>query len=134
MAEKRPELVYEKKTVYEKAGAEVVNAAYEYAKHYAKFLDAAKTEREAVVECVKMAEAAGYRPYSFGMEMKSGDKFYYNNRGKGIYMFRIGSEPINCGIRITAAHIDSPRLDLKQVPVFEDGGMCYLKTHYYGVA
>lgn len=132
MAEKRPELVYEKKTVYEKAGAEVVNAAYEYAKHYAKFLDAAKTEREAVVECVKMAEAAGYRPYSFGMEMKSGDKFYYNNRGKGIYMFRIGSEPINCGIRITAAHIDSPRLDLKQVPVFEDGGMCYLKTHYYG--
>ena len=125
-------LVYEKKTVYEKAGAEVVSAAYEYAKGYAAFLDASKTEREAVVEGVKMAEAAGYRPYTFGAPMKAGDKFYYNNRGKNIYLFRIGSEDINNGIRITAAHIDSPRLDLKQVPVYEDHGMCFLKTHYYG--
>jgi len=123
---------YEKKTVYEKAGADIVKQAYEYAKGYAQFLDAAKTEREAVSASIAIAEKAGYRPYSFGMPMKAGDKFYYNNRGKNIYLFRIGTEPINNGIRITAAHIDSPRLDLKQVPMYEDGGMCYLKTHYYG--
>ena len=126
------DLIYEKKTVYAKAGNEVVEAAYEYAKGYVKFLDAAKTEREAVTEGVKLAEAAGYRPYRFGDPMKAGDKFYYDNRGKNIFLFRIGSEPINNGIRITAAHIDSPRLDLKQVPVYEDNGMCFLKTHYYG--
>ena len=130
--QKKNELVYEKKTVYEKAGAEVVAKAQEYAKGYVQFLNAAKTEREAVAEGVKLAEAAGYRPYSFGMPMKAGDKFYYNNRGKNIYLFKIGTENINNGIRITAAHIDSPRIDLKQVPVYEDGGMCFLKTHYYG--
>ena len=131
MADKK-HYVYEKQTVYEKAGEKIVAAAYEYAKDYVKFLDAAKTEREAVVEGVKIAEAAGYRPYTFGQSMKAGDKFYYNNRGKNIFLFRIGSEDINNGIRITAAHIDSPRLDLKQVPVYEDNGMCFLKTHYYG--
>ena len=132
MADKKNELVYEKKTVYEKAGNEIVAKAYEYAKGYVTFLDAAKTEREAVTESVKMAEAAGYKPYSFGMSMKAGDKFYYNNRGKNIYLFKIGTEDINNGIRITAAHIDSPRIDLKQVPVYEDNGMCFFKTHYYG--
>ena len=132
MADKKNELVYEKKTVYEKAGNEVVAKAYEYAKGYVTFLDAAKTEREAVTESVKMAEAAGYKPYSFGMPMKAGDKFYYNNRGKNIYLFKIGTESINNGIRITAAHIDSPRIDLKQIPVYEDNGMCFFKTHYYG--
>ena len=133
MSEKKTnELTYQKKTVYEKADSEIVAKAYEYAKGYVQFLDAANTEREAVEEGVKMAEAAGYRPYSFGMPMQAGDKFYYNNRNKNIYLFRIGSEDINNGIRITAAHIDSPRLDLKQVPLYEDNGMCYLKTHYYG--
>ena len=132
MSEKKNELIYEKKTVYEKAGAEVVAKAYEYAKGYVKFLDAAKTEREAVTEGVKLAEAAGYKPYTFGAPMKAGDKFYYNNRGKNIYLFKIGTEDINNGIRITAAHIDSPRIDLKQVPVYEDNGMCFFKTHYYG--
>jgi len=124
--------VYEKKTVYEKAGQKIVEAAYAYADGYKTFLDAAKTEREAVAECIRMAEEAGYRPYSFGNAMKAGDKLYYNNRGKNIFLFRIGSEPINCGIRITAAHLDSPRLDLKQVPLYEENGMCFLKTHYYG--
>ena len=131
MSEKKP-YVYEKKTVYEKAGEEIVAAAYEYAKGYAEFLDAAKTEREAVSECVRMAERAGYRPYRFGDPMKAGDKLYYNNRGKNIFLFRIGTEDINEGVRITAAHLDSPRLDLKQVPVYEENGMCFLKTHYYG--
>ncbi len=125
-------LVYKKQTVYEKAGKEIVEQAYEYAKGYVAYLDASKTEREAVEVSIRLAEEAGYRPYQFGDAIKAGDKFYYNNRGKNIFLFRIGSEDINNGIRITAAHIDSPRLDLKQVPLYEDNGMCYLKTHYYG--
>ena len=125
-------LRYQKKTVYEKAGDEIVEKAYEYAKNYMRFLDASKTEREAVAESVRIAEKAGYRAWNFGDPMKAGDKLYYNNRGKNLFLFRIGSEPINNGIRITGAHIDSPRLDLKQNPVFEDHDLCYLKTHYYG--
>ena len=132
MSEKKNAICYEKQTVYEKAGEEIVNAAYEYAKGYVRFLDAAKTEREAVTESVRIAEAAGYRPYTFGDPMKAGDKFYYNNRGKNIFLFKIGTEPINNGIRITGAHIDSPRLDLKQVPLYEERDLCFLKTHYYG--
>ncbi len=125
-------LRYEKKTVYELAGATVVEEAYEYAKNYVKFLDAAKTEREAVVESVRIAEAAGYRAWNFGDSINVGDKLYYNNRGKNIFLIRIGTEHINNGIRITAAHIDSPRLDLKPVPLYEEHGMSFFKTHYYG--
>ena len=125
-------LRYEKKTVYELAGAKVVDEAYEYAKNYVKFLDAAKTEREAVVESVRIAEAAGYRAWNFGDAIKAGDKLYYNNRGKNIFLIRVGTENINNGIRITAAHIDSPRLDLKPVPLYEEHGMSFFKTHYYG--
>ena len=131
-ASKVENLRYEKKTVYEKAGKEVVAKAYEYAKGYMSFLDLAKTEREAVEYGIAEAEKKGYRPYTFGMPLKAGDKLYYNNRGKNLYLFRIGSEPINEGIRITAAHLDAPRLDLKQVPLFEEAGMSYFKTHYYG--
>ena len=125
-------LRYEKKTVYELAGAKVVEEAYEYAKNYVKFLDASKTEREAVVESIRIAEAAGYRAWNFGDAINVGDKLYYNNRGKNIFLFRIGTENINNGIRITAAHIDSPRLDLKPVPLYEENGMSFFKTHYYG--
>lgn len=125
-------LRYEKKTVYELAGAKVVEEAYEYAKSYVKFLDAAKTEREAVAESVRLAEAADYRAWNFGDAINVGDKLYYNNRGKNIFLFRIGTENINNGIRITAAHIDSPRLDLKPVPLYEEHGMSFFKTHYYG--
>ena len=125
-------LRYEKKTVYELAGATVVDEAYEYAKNYVKFLDAAKTEREAVVESVRIAEAAGYRAWNFGDAINVGDKLYYNTRGKNIFLIRVGTENINNGIRITAAHIDSPRLDLKPVPLYEEHGMSFFKTHYYG--
>ena len=126
------ELIYEKKTVYEKAGKEVVDAAFAYAVDYKKYLDAGKTEREAVKASIAMAEAAGYREYRFGDKIKASDKLYYNNRGKNLYVFSVGSEPIEAGIRITAAHVDAPRIDLKQNPLYEDGGMGFFKTHYYG--
>ena len=97
-----------------------------------KFLDDGKTERESVNAAIAIAEAGGYREYHLGDEIKAGDKLYYNNRGKNLFVFSIGSEHINNGIRITAAHIDSPRIDLKQCPLYEESGMAFFKTHYYG--
>lgn len=125
-------LTYKKETVYKKCDKEIVDAAYAYAEGYKTYLDASKTERESVTEGVKLAEAQGFRPYTFGMNMKPGDKYYYNNRGKNLFLFTIGTEDISNGIRISVAHVDAPRIDLKQVPLFEDGGMGFFKTHYYG--
>ena len=126
------ELIYEKKTVYEKADKEIVKEAYDYAEGYKKYLDLGKTEREALTESVKMIEKQGFKEYRLGDSIKKGDKLYYNNRGKNLFVFSVGSEPINEGIRLTVAHIDAPRIDLKQCPLYEDGGMGFFKTHYYG--
>ena len=126
------ELLYKRTNFYEVADEAEVKSAYDYCEGYKTYLDEAKTEREAVKYSIKLAEEKGYKPYSFGMTMKAGDKFYYNNRGRNLYLFRIGSEDINNGIRIVASHIDSPRLDFKQVPIYEEGGFCFAKTHYYG--
>lgn len=125
-------LLYRKKSVYEKADKKTVDAAFDFAKGYAAFLDAAKTEREAVCTSIKMAEEKGFKPYNLGAPLKAGDKYYYNNRDKNLFLFVIGNEPIENGIRINAAHIDAPRIDLKQCPLYEDGGMSFFKTHYYG--
>lgn len=126
------ELVYEKKSFYEVFGEAEKNEAHKYAIGYAEFLDKAKTEREAVKYAVEQAEAHGFLPYSFGMALNVGGKYYFNNRGKNIYLFTIGKESLENGFRISAAHIDSPRLDLKPCPLYEEGGMSFLKTHYYG--
>ncbi len=126
------ELFYTKKSVYQAADDAVVDGAYAFATPYAAFLDAAKTEREAVKESIRIAEEAGFKPYTFGMKLNAGEKYYYNNCGKNLFLFTVGSEPIENGVRISAAHIDSPRLDLKQCPLYEEGGMSFFKTHYYG--
>ncbi len=126
------ELFYTKKSVYQAADDAVVDGAYAFATPYAAFLDAAKTEREAVKESIRIAEEAGFKPYTFGMKLSAGEKYYYNNCGKNLFLFTVGSEPIENGVRISAAHIDSPRLDLKQCPLYEEGGMSFFKTHYYG--
>ncbi len=126
----KKDLNYKKKNFYK--DTDRAEAAYAYAVDYVNYLNTAKTEREAVTESIRRAEACGYKPYRFGMAMKAGDKLYYNNRGKSLFLFRIGTEDINEGIRISAAHIDSPRIDLKQVPLYEEAGMAFLKTHYYG--
>ena len=126
------ELEYKKKTVYEAAGETVVAEAYAYAEDYKRYLDASKTEREAVDYSIALAEEKGFRPYTLGDKIRPGDKLYYNNRGKNLFVFTVGSEPIENGIRITAAHVDAPRIDLKQCPLYEDGGMGFFKTHYYG--
>ena len=125
------ELVYKKKSSYELA-PEKTEAAFAFAKDYMRFLDSSKTEREAVETSIAAAEAAGFTPYKLGDAVKVGDRRYLNNRGKSLILFRVGSESLNCGVRITAAHIDSPRIDLKQQPLYEADGMAFFKTHYYG--
>lgn len=106
------------------------------AKRYRAFLDAGKTERECVKEGIRLAKAAGYRSLeevqSQGEKLKAGDKVYASCMGKTLALFQIGRSPLHAGMRILGAHIDSPRLDLKQNPMYEDSEMVYLDTHYYG--
>ena len=126
-------LVYKKRNVYEHATAEDMARMFDYADGYKKFLDVAKTEREAVTVAVDMAKKAGYTEYRLGDKLKAGYKRYYKNHDKSIILFRVGHDDIEKeGARIIAAHIDNPRLDLKQVPLYEEAGMGFLKTHYYG--
>ena len=114
------------------ASEETVNSAYAYADGYKKFLDNAKTEREAAKTAVLMAEKKGFVPFEIGKQYKAGDKVYFNNRGKTVAFAVIGKQTADNGINITAAHIDSPRLDLKPNPLYEDGELALFKTHYYG--
>ena len=125
-------LSYKKKNVFEESSSEKIKAIYDYSVGYMKYLDDAKTEREAVDAAIVIAESAGFKPYTLGQPLNVGDKCYYNNRGKNLFLFTIGRENLENGIRISAAHIDSPRLDVKQNPLYEDGGFAYLDTHYYG--
>lgn len=126
-------LSYSKKNVFECSSSEKIKEIYDYSKGYMNYLDNSKTEREATVESVSMLEAAGFTEYKFGDRISVGDKKYLNHHGKSVIAFKVGEEDIEKdGIRIIAAHIDSPRIDLKQVPVYEDSGMGFFKTHYYG--
>ncbi len=126
-------LTSKKTNIYEKADADKKERIFGFSEGYKAFLDCAKTEREATDFAIDAAKAHGYTEYKFGEPLKAGDKKYYNNRGKSLFVFKIGTKPLNeDGIKIIAAHVDSPRLDLKQVPLYEDSGMAFLKTHYYG--
>ncbi len=128
----KKEVSYKRKNCFKDASAEDIQNAFAYAGAYKKYMDAAKTEREAVTESIAMAQAKGYVPYSFGDKLEPGKGYYYNNRGKSLYLFRIGTNPVGKGVAISAAHVDSPRIDLKQNPLYEDNGIGYFKTHYYG--
>lgn len=103
-----------------------------YCKGYSDFMTACKTEREATAWTVATAEAHGFKPLVPGMTLKPGDKVYHNNRGKSILLAVMGSESLNSGANICAAHVDSPRMDLKPNPLYEDSEIAYFKTHYYG--
>ena len=103
-----------------------------YCKRYAAFMDACKTEREATSWASAEAEKRGFKPFAPGMAAKPGDKIYMNNRGKSILLAVIGTESLDHGANICAAHVDSPRMDLKPNPLYEDSEIAYFKTHYYG--
>ena len=127
------ELAYDKKNYFETASEEERTAMFDYAEGYKAFLDAAKTEREACAEAVRLAKKAGFTEFKFGDKLSAGDKKYFINRGKSVVVFRVGTENIEeDGMRIIASHIDAPRRDIKQNPLYEEAGMCFLKTHYYG--
>lgn len=134
MAKKKEKskLFYEKKFVWETADKTEKKDIMEFAEGYKKFMDVSKTERKSVEEIVKKAEANGFKPFNEIKTLKAGTKFYAVNKGKMVAMFIMGSDSIEEGMNIVGSHIDCPRLDLKQVPLYEDAGMAMLKTHYYG--
>lgn len=99
---------------------------------YKKFLDNGKTERECTAEIIRMAKEKGYRNLDEVDSLKAGDKVYVSKWNKSVALFSIGSEPMEKGMNILGAHIDSPRLDIKQNPLYESDFIVYLNTHYYG--
>ena len=112
---------------------EELKACDEFCEGYKKFLFENKTEREFAKSALALAKEHGFVEFDkFGKPLKAGDKVYYFNRGKAIILAVKGKRPVCDGVRISAAHIDSPRLDLKQCPVYEDGSLGFFKTHYYG--
>ncbi len=127
------ELKYKRKNVYKEADGNELEKIYGFAEGYKKFLDNSKTERDAAEEAKREAIAHGFKPFSFSEKLKAGDKRYFINREKNVFLISVGTEDIaNDGVRIMVAHVDSPRLDLKPNPMYEEEGLCYLKTHYYG--
>ncbi len=125
-------LLEKKKSVFNVMDEKALADCDEYAKGYMKYLDASKIERECVKASIEILEKDGYKPYEFGMSVKAGEKYYYNNRERSLVAFIVGSESIANGVYFTASHIDSPRIDLKQHPLYESENIAYLKTHYYG--
>ena len=130
MSEEKKDSLWSQYSDAEKQELEALN------KGYREFLTTCKTERESVKEAVKQAEAAGYRNLTdvikSGEKLTAGAKVYAVNMEKALVLFNIGTEPLEQGMNILGAHIDTCRLDVKQNPLYEDGGLAYLDTHYYG--
>ena len=125
-------LFIERKNGRLKSGDEILSAADEFCEGYKKFLDSAKTERMAVESAIKLATKAGFTEYERGKKYKAGERYFVNNRGKSLALVCVGKQSAEKGVRITAAHIDSPRLDLKPNPLYEEIELALFKTHYYG--
>ncbi len=122
--------IYEKKSVYENGYP--VELGDKVAAKYLKFLKEGTTERRCVNYLIDVAAENGFTAFEKGKEYKAGDRVYFNNRGKAIAFVVFGKQPVEAGVHIAAAHIDSPRLDLKPNPIAEQEGLVLLRTHYYG--
>lgn len=109
-----------------------LNKVMEYNEGYKDYISKNKTERACVKDSIRLAEEKGFKPLDSYETLKPGDKVYVNNRGKNIGLFVIGNKPLTEGMRILGAHIDSPRMDLKQNPLYESEGFALADTHYYG--
>lgn len=123
------QLFYNRKPAFDRLDAEKVQ---QYAEGYKLFLDRGKTERDAVSTILSVAHEAGFQPYERGMELKPGDRIYRVNREKAVALAVIGEEGLDSGVALTAAHLDAPRIDIRTVPLYEQEGMAFFKTHYYG--
>ncbi len=125
-------LIYERKNGYHSMSEKWIDDAFDFCEGYKEFLDNSKTERESVKTSLEVAKKAGFEEWSSKKSYKSGDKVYYVNRNKAIILAKIGSAPIEDGVNISVAHIDSPRIDIKQNPLYEASNIAYFDTHYYG--
>lgn len=128
----RDMLCYKPKNGYDRIDVKTRAQIEAYCTEYKRFLSACKTERDCVDYVIQLAEQAGFRAYERGMKLQPGDRIYRSNRGKSIVLAVIGAKSLDEGVHIGAAHIDSPRLDLKPNPMYESDEMAFLKTHYYG--
>lgn len=132
----KPELTKKYVTAWDKYSKEELEKVFALSKRYIDFMSACKTERECVKEFIVRAEKAGYRNLDTiiakGETVKAGDKVYANNKDKTLAMFLIGNESFEKGLKILGSHVDSPRLDLKQNPLYEDSELAMMETHYYG--
>ena len=131
-SKRREDLFYKQKNGYDRIDAKERAKCDAYAEEYKAFLDSSMTEREAVQSAIALAEKAGFKAFVPGKKLKAGDKVYYSNRGKAIMLAVIGRKSLGEGCIVAAAHTDSPRLDLKQLPLYESEELAFLKTHYYG--
>jgi len=132
MDEMRNELFYNQKNGYDLIDTAERIALEDYCSDYMRYLDSSRTEREAVINAIALAKEQGFVEYRQGMAIEPGMKLYKNNRGKALMLAVIGKKPLNEGAVIAGAHVDAPRIDLKQVTMYESDEMCYFKTHYYG--
>ena len=128
----RRELLNEKKSGWLETSDEKFGQIFDFCNGYMEFLNRSKTEREFSANARNIAEANGFRDVNKVDSLKAGDKVYFVNREKSIYFAVIGEEKLENGLHIVGAHIDSPRLDLKPNPLYEDGELAYFNTHYYG--
>ena len=131
-SERRDKMFYEQKNGYDIISERDREAMRAYCNGYSEFLDIARTERLAVSRAVIMAEEKGFVRLTPELKLEPGKKVYKTNRGKAIMLAVIGKDPIAQGANIVAAHLDAPRLDLKQLPLYEDSDLAFFKTHYYG--
>ena len=120
------------KCAWKKYSKEDLELVFKFNEEYKDYLTKGKTERECVTEAIKVAEAYGFKPLSSYDKLNPGDKVYVTNKGKNIACFVIGNKPIEEGLRVLGAHIDSPRIDIKQNPLYEKNGFALLDAHYYG--
>ena len=132
MDDMRNSLFYEQKNGYDLIGTQERKTLEDYCLGYMEFLNNSRTEREAVNNAIAMAEERGFVAYEPGMELQPGMKLYRNNRGKALMLAVIGRKDLGQGAVIAGAHVDAPRLDLKQIPMYESDEMCFFRTHYYG--
>ena len=126
---RRQALFSAKKNGWDQMDEGTEQAIFDYCEGYKTYLDRGKTERHCVSYTVELAQAAGFVPFERGMSLKPGDKIYRINRGRAITLAVVGSAPLDQGVSICAAHIDSPRLDLKPTPLYEDSELAFFTTH-----
>ncbi|MBR7142648.1 MAG: aminopeptidase [Clostridia bacterium] len=128
----RDYLLSSKKSGFDVMEEEELKRAFEYCEGYKQFLNVAKTERLAAAEAIRMAKENGFKEFDPSAKLSAGDKIFVNNKNKSVILAVMGTETVDKGVNLAVSHIDSPRLDLKQHPLFENNGVGYLKTHYYG--